>query len=222
MREAPDTESFKVHKEIACFYSPVLKAAFESPFIEGQTQTYILNNVTQEAVQLLVDWLYFQNIDLEQLDTKPGDENTKIEAMVQLWVLADRLLIPTLQNLLIRELDKWHVKERKICDSAFNFLYENSASDCPLRLFFVHQVVCSASYKIFLLSPSRYPKQMLLEIVTLQQKHARSESILQARTGYETNWRQYEVAEPDVPGASSHTGNLSWMLQKNLLIICSS
>lgn len=51
-----------VHKEHACHHSPVLNAAFNSPMIEGQTQTYTFEDTSQEAVQYLVQWLYSQQI----------------------------------------------------------------------------------------------------------------------------------------------------------------
>ncbi|KAF4626618.1 hypothetical protein G7Y89_g11540 [Cudoniella acicularis] len=33
----PKQETFTVHKEVACYHSPVLNAAFNSDFVEGQT-----------------------------------------------------------------------------------------------------------------------------------------------------------------------------------------
>jgi BTB/POZ domain len=50
----PSMETFKIHKEVACLYSPVLKAALNSQFIEGQTQTYTIDDTTKEVFQLLI------------------------------------------------------------------------------------------------------------------------------------------------------------------------
>lgn len=44
----------KVHKDVACHYSPVFKAAFNSKFTEGETQTYKLEDVGQRTVRLLI------------------------------------------------------------------------------------------------------------------------------------------------------------------------
>lgn len=48
-----DDHKFTVHKDFVCHYSPVLKAAFESDFIEGQTQSYRLKDTSERTVKLL-------------------------------------------------------------------------------------------------------------------------------------------------------------------------
>jgi hypothetical protein len=53
-----------VHKEFACFASPVFDAAFNSNFIEGQTQTYKLDDTTSRAFRLLTQWLYFEKLKI--------------------------------------------------------------------------------------------------------------------------------------------------------------
>jgi hypothetical protein len=60
--------------EFACHYSPVLNAAFNSSFLEGQTQTYRLEDIGLSAFRLLVQWLYSQNIDLHiEVNIIPND-----------------------------------------------------------------------------------------------------------------------------------------------------
>lgn len=44
----------KIHKDVVCHYSPVLKAAFESQFHEGQTQSYTFQDVSQNLIKLLI------------------------------------------------------------------------------------------------------------------------------------------------------------------------
>ncbi|CZR51137.1 uncharacterized protein PAC_01012 [Phialocephala subalpina] len=62
-----DVETFLVHKEVVCRHSLVLKAAFDSGFIEGQTQTYELSHVNSETAKMLVQWLYAQEVTIKQL-----------------------------------------------------------------------------------------------------------------------------------------------------------
>ena len=49
-----DSKSFLVHSSFAVHYSPVLKAAFSSDFVEGKTQEYRLDEESEEVVQLLI------------------------------------------------------------------------------------------------------------------------------------------------------------------------
>jgi hypothetical protein len=54
-----------VHKEFACYHSPVLKAAFDGEFIESKTKTYELHDIEGPVAQLFVNWLYTQKVDLD-------------------------------------------------------------------------------------------------------------------------------------------------------------
>jgi BTB/POZ domain len=60
-------KKFIMHKERVCYYSPVLNAAFNSTFIEGQTQTYRLEDTSPSAFRLFTQWIYGQKFDLIQL-----------------------------------------------------------------------------------------------------------------------------------------------------------
>ncbi|TVY15074.1 hypothetical protein LARI1_G006127 [Lachnellula arida] len=42
------------HRDLACYYSPVFKAAFNSRFIEGETQKYTLEDVSPAVARLLI------------------------------------------------------------------------------------------------------------------------------------------------------------------------
>lgn len=77
----PNAKVFIVHKQYAYAASDVLTAAFntESGFIEGQTQTYTMEDVSEEVGRLLVHWIYKQKSDLDFED--PAADNH----LVELW-----------------------------------------------------------------------------------------------------------------------------------------
>ncbi|KAH6671117.1 hypothetical protein B0J14DRAFT_656103 [Halenospora varia] len=89
-----EKKQFLVHKQVACHSSEVLNAAFNGDFIEGQTQTYILNDVTDNAFTLVTQWMYFQKFDFPKLD---GDSvqphQQKIGMLLETWVVAGKLLM---------------------------------------------------------------------------------------------------------------------------------
>lgn len=58
------TEKFLVHKEHACYYSPIFKAAFNSNSQEGRTGEYRIEGTTLRAFKLLVQWIYYQSPNL--------------------------------------------------------------------------------------------------------------------------------------------------------------
>ena len=62
----PNPAKFVVRREFACYHSKVLNTAFNSNFIEGQTQTYRLEDTTPGTFKLLVQWLYMQKLKISQ------------------------------------------------------------------------------------------------------------------------------------------------------------
>lgn len=50
---------FAIYKEFACYYSPVLRAAFNGPFLEGQSQTMIIDDFSLSgAFGFVLNWMY--------------------------------------------------------------------------------------------------------------------------------------------------------------------
>lgn len=122
-------KAFIVHEEVACHYSPVLKAAFNSDFVEGQTQTYVLDDIGEHGIAtftLFVEWLYTQKLDLlqelkyivdgdKEYRTIPANIRRIGAAEIQvaeMWIIAGKLLVPSLQNLAIEQLERisYHAK----------------------------------------------------------------------------------------------------------------
>jgi hypothetical protein len=143
----PDEKKFIVHKEFACHYSAVLKAAFDSEFIEGQTQTYRLDDTTEEAFRLYVQWLYFQQLKLIQLqDCNIEDKNSMAfkeagyeedRGLFGLWILADKLGMPRLQNLAIESVEKIFQKTIQLPTPHLRYIYDNTSASSLLRRYMV-------------------------------------------------------------------------------------
>ncbi|TVY73306.1 hypothetical protein LSUE1_G005521 [Lachnellula suecica] len=159
----PDVKRFVLHKESACFYSPVFKAAFNSEFIEGKTQECRMEDVNENAAQFLVRWLYHQ--ELTTLVAPEGKcSQTDFISLIQLWVLADKLLIPRLQNLAIRE-------AAKICSKAgvdpsleFNWVYANTVPESPLRSLMIDYCVSKMDSIVYTTHPDRFPAAMWMDL----------------------------------------------------------
>jgi hypothetical protein len=177
-------QKFVVHKEFACHYSPVLKAAFNSNFIEGQTQTYRLEDTSVDALRLLLYWFYTQIVDTSEVDPFPLPQSdfekndggrTKLarlcSQLVELWVLAGSLIIPALQNMVMKEIVRGNGPSTGIATHCINYVYENTTSGSPLRLFFVDLCAGWFSEKVYLASPSRFPQEMLLDLATVFSRH---------------------------------------------------
>lgn len=82
---------FTVHKSFACDQSPYFDKAFNGPFIEAKKQS-ITVRADPKIVHFLVQWIYTKS--LEDIE---GEKPNCLQA-VKLWILADELLMPDLQN----------------------------------------------------------------------------------------------------------------------------
>lgn len=90
---------FCIHKKFICYHSPFFAAAFNGPFIEGETQTMKLDDVDAKTFGIFTNWLYTQDL----MDGS-GEYLIDIADLSQLWILAQRFLMPRMQNQVMRVL----------------------------------------------------------------------------------------------------------------------
>lgn len=142
-----EAEAYTVHKEWACNASPILDAAFNSDFLEGQTQTYRLEvaGIDGNVVKLLVSWIYTQTLELKSDEPDSGDSGDvpalrrpktlkqEFICLVKLWILADKLLMPRLQNAAMYEIETLRQGGNIFPLSMMKYIYENTANESPLR-----------------------------------------------------------------------------------------
>jgi len=163
VKDPSSTEAFNVHREFACHYSPVFMSAFNSAFKEGQTQTYQLEDTSVEAVQLLVQWLYQQKLDLAWVPDKITWQERCL-TLVELWVLADKLLIPRLQNEALREIHKMAESEKKTPTRFSKYVYKNTAPGSQLRRYFVDRCAWTLNCKWIATHPRQFPNEFWVEL----------------------------------------------------------
>lgn len=141
-------EIFQIHKQIACEHSEVWNRAFNSVFVEGQTQTYRIEDTGPEVFRLLTQWVYRDKCDLihpGDWDGSHGDDFTSIlqcmvedSALLHLWVLAEKFLIPQLQNYTMRVLcSKVSICNPSLYSKDCRYVYDNTAEGSALRRFVV-------------------------------------------------------------------------------------
>lgn len=178
-------EKFPVHKEFACHHSPVLSAAFNSNFMEGETQTYRLEDINPSTFRLLVQWLYhgkfdvFKQDDLECADDENDPEIEKLWAaqdldLVQLWIVADKLLIRPLQNAVIAVLEEfWEepfVRQGGPTTSWIPYVYDHTSVGSPLRDFAADVCAYKVGSERFAEAPDDFPKEVLLDMAIVLSK----------------------------------------------------
>lgn len=152
--EEGSTETFKVHKNFICYYSPFFDAAFNGDFAEGESQEMEFHEVDLQTFGMFVNWLYTQSIVLSD-HSQPC-----CRFLLYLWILADRILVPKLQNQIIRQLDERRVLEKRLPSSSFNFVYEHTTEGSLLRKY----IVDTRDY-FTIRTVENYPKELLVSLV---------------------------------------------------------
>ena len=118
----PEKIKFVAHKQFVCYASPPLKAAFNSPFQEGITQTFEIPNTKPAVFDLWMQWIYQPHVqdrasllrfDAPVLNAREWDNPVaapeipalihaefckNVKLTIDLWGLAEYLMMPKLQN----------------------------------------------------------------------------------------------------------------------------
>lgn len=124
-------KKYTVYREFASYYSPVLAAAFKPGFLEGTTQEITLDDVDEpNAFGTVQAWMYGHEFDAAA--TLAGLECINL---ICAWMLADRLLMPDLQNDIMRRLMYQSLDNEQVAD--VNWLYEKTGPGSKLRAWFV-------------------------------------------------------------------------------------
>jgi len=164
--------------QIACYHSPVMNAAFNSEFIEGQTKIYRLEDTTARAFQFFVQWLYSQKLHVQQLQDdwvndsdKSSNENI---ALSELWVLAEKMSMPQLQNAAIEIINEVHDKAKVVPTKSLHYVHSHTSEDSLLRKYRVSLLAEQLHYRNFRKNPSSFPHGILIDLAILHAKRRTS------------------------------------------------
>ncbi|KAL2072743.1 hypothetical protein VTL71DRAFT_12086 [Oculimacula yallundae] len=171
----PTKKKFLIHKRFACEASPVLRTAFNGSFVEGQTQEYALADTTEDAFALLAQWVYADRIEIDYesfAEDKNKDKASTLQAkLMELWLLADRFLIPQLQNIAISLLYESQTKLNWFTLRSLNRVWEQTSTDTKLRLFILEFCIFWLNKQVFRVCGKWFPKEMLLELAYLTKQN---------------------------------------------------
>jgi hypothetical protein len=110
--------------------------------------------------------MYHRKLDIPKVvshKTKPPTD----QLLVELWVLADKLLIPSLQNDVIQALEKLRAQHKTTGTKCLHYVYDKTGPGSPLRRLFVHQCAFNVASDWFSQKPGHFPQEMLIDLVQL-------------------------------------------------------
>lgn len=161
-------EAFYIHN-YACSRSPRFDKAFNGQFLESKTRTLDLGDeTTKEAFQLCILWMYTDSV------TDPRVKHS-IRAcdLYDCALLADGLLLPELQNTIIRKILKDSSENYSLpATSLVTRVYENTLPNYFARKFLVDLVLAKMDGKSLcdVYFNSKYPLEFIDDIVKGRQR----------------------------------------------------
>lgn len=191
-REGP-SQPFRVHQDFLCYYSPYFEAVFKGKFAESKSGALDLEDVSPKVFEIFVNWLYTQTVFL------PGSKLPQIQDLMNLWIFADRLLIPRLQNHTLEAIDRVRLKSKTFPSSVFHHVYEYTDKGSPLRRYIVD--VMSRGKANPLQYPERFPVELLVDIINVMRMRVEVGVIKFS----EHDLKGYHVSE-DVPSRDRKPG----------------
>lgn len=145
-------------------YSPFFDAAFNGPLLEGERKAINMDECSPAGFALFINWMYSPSHGIK-LD-KSLSSKKATEALVELWLLADRCLISGLQNQVLVVLDQVRERTRYRIASSSAVIYENTSDDSPLRHYLVQVIATSATIED-MGTMAGMPWEMLVDIIAL-------------------------------------------------------
>jgi hypothetical protein len=137
--------------------------------------------------------MYHQELDIGHVTR---NEKGRIDqTLVELWVLADKLLIPSLQNVVIQELERLRKKFKSTSIRCLPSVYEKMGPDSQLRKLFVSWCAFNVASTRFEEKPDHFPQEMLLELAKVLVQNM-PETVRDKITG-ERDMADFELEEPD-------------------------
>ncbi|KAG4443029.1 hypothetical protein IFR05_001483 [Cadophora sp. M221] len=153
----------------------VLKAAFNGPFIEGKTGVYKLEDVNPETFRLFAEHLYSGKITLLHHNVNPVGNHGKVYnhtnecaeqdlTLAQLWVLADRFLVRTLQNQVVVHMERIRQPCGKTGTACWDYVYGNTSPGSRLRALIAEQCAWSETFDWG--DSQQVPQNLLKDIIS--------------------------------------------------------
>jgi hypothetical protein len=122
--------------------------------------------------------MYFQKLTISQLedDTKHDESddlsddeldarNGEDMALVELWVLADKLRMPRLQNVVINTIDAIEIKTNAKNIGCYHYIYENTAPGSKLRQYAAEVSAYGIRSSTFKDHSEDFPHKMLTDMM---------------------------------------------------------
>jgi len=115
-----------------------------------------LDNTPHEVFGIFVNWLYMQKIKIKSDCEWP----IRCILLMNVWLLADRVMVPRLQNEALILLECAPRRGREFPPSQYHRIYQNTTKDSPLRA-----CIVTMWPDVAISNSELYPRELLVDLV---------------------------------------------------------
>ncbi|KAL9045896.1 MAG: hypothetical protein Q9214_001145 [Letrouitia sp. 1 TL-2023] len=156
-------ETFTIHKELVCHYSPFFRAALAGPWTEAETGIVNLPSDIPNVFEAFQAWLYAQTLELDE--TQESDATF----LMKLQVFGERMVVPDFQNAAMDALRLVKLNSKPPAlfkPSEIEYAYENTSAGSPLRKLITDFYVWEANMLIFIdnFALDSYPMAFVVDV----------------------------------------------------------
>jgi len=173
---------------LVVYFSPLLSKALNHPHVrssDGPALIYIIEDTTEGAFALFMEWMYSNsqtlNIKSNKPDTLPLSVSTDAvlegSSFIQLWILADRLMIPNLQNTAMELILQMTLIYRTVWINEITSIYNNTSKNSPLRQVLMDQGAWKLNEESIKQNPDFFSFESLIDIACACRKLLTTQSI---------------------------------------------
>ncbi|KAL3419406.1 Ankyrin repeat, bromo and BTB domain-containing protein [Phlyctema vagabunda] len=153
------------HRTLATYYSSYFREHFR-----GLRRAITLWDTTHNAFAIVMRFFYTEKIR-DRSDSMPPSPD-----LVEAYLLADRLRIPKLQNMVLEGIERNQRQDGTIQTRLVPRIYSETLPGSPLRKLIAHQVA-TLRLKDFLAAsearPQYYPPALLVDVISVLRKASR-------------------------------------------------
>ena len=128
--EGPLKATFQMHRGVVCFHSKYFKNLFEGGFMEAQSDTHAMPQISSKTFRMFYSWMYTDTVT-----EKDGVSDSAINEawLIRLYSFADYHMAESLKNrvaelFFLRMAERW---EDNLCET--KLLYDLTPMDSPFR-----------------------------------------------------------------------------------------
>ena len=159
-----EQKRFTLHTNVFTARSGFFKAARRAAWDPDPLKPTILDDDDDpEVFENYMRCVYFGDLDPYPYE-RLGLDDAHVNALIKMWVLADKLLDPKTANLVMDKIVNFCAALIGFPDiSCFNLAYSSTAKGSPLRSFFCAMVLCEDMWGVFD-DPNELPPDFFLDM----------------------------------------------------------